>query len=381
MPPIYLDYHATTPVDPRVIDVMTDSLTHHFGNASSIDHPYGDRAAAQVKTAKQHLATLIGASPRDILFTSGATESINLAIQGCLRDTPLQILLNPLEHKAVLDTCEAIAQRGQAQLHYLTPSATGQLNLEEIDRYCGQGIDLLCVMAANNEIGTIYPVEAIAKIAQTHQVPYLCDGSQAVGKLPFQFRDWGITFLALSGHKFYAPQGCGALVVRPQTPLTPLLYGGGQQRGQRPGTLNLPGIVALGEAARRRTLEMEADESRIARQRDRLQSILQANIPQLHINGDLDHRLAGNLHISIPGIPNSAIIARVRDRLAISTGSACTSGVETPSHVLRAIGLSDSAIEGSLRIGLGKFTRDADLDEAATILSQALLAIQKIMSR
>lgn len=381
MPPIYLDYHATTPVDRRVIEVMTQTLTHHFGNASSIDHPYGDRAAAQVKTAKTHLASLLGASPRDILFTSGATESINLVLQGVLGDRPLNILLNPLEHKAVLDTCEAIAKRGQAQLHYLTPTATGQLHLDDIEHYCRQGIDLLCVMAANNEIGTIYPVEAIAKIAQTYGVSYLCDTSQAVGKLPFQFRDWGITFLTVSGHKFYAPQGCGALVVRPETPLTPLIYGGGQQQGRRPGTLNLPGIVALGEAARLRTLEMQADESRIARQRDRLQSNLQAKIPQLQVNGDPDHRLAGNLHISIPGIPNSAIIARVRDRLAISTGSACTSGVETPSHVLRAIGLSDSAIEGSLRIGLGKFSRDADLDEAAEILSQSVQAIEKIMSR
>ncbi|MCC5900154.1 MAG: cysteine desulfurase [Phormidium sp. BM_Day4_Bin.17] len=380
MPPIYLDYHATTPVDRRVIEVMTETLTHHFGNASSIDHPYGDRAAAQVKTAKTHLATLLGASPRDILFTSGATESINLVLQGVLGDRPRRILVNPLEHKAVLDTCEAIAKRGQAQLHYLTPTATGQLHLDDIEHHCRQGIDLLCVMAANNEIGTIYPVEAIAKIAQTYGVPYLCDASQAVGKLPFQFRDWGITFLTVSGHKFYAPQGCGALVVRPETPLTPLLYGGGQQQGRRPGTLNLPGIVALGEAARLRTLEMPADESRIAHQRDRLQSHLQAKIPQLQVNGDLNHRLAGNLHISIPGIPNSAIIARVRDRLAISTGSACTSGVETPSHVLRAIGLSEEAIEGSLRIGLGKFTGDADLDEAAEILSQNVQAIAKLMS-
>lgn len=378
--PIYLDYHATTPIDPRVADVVHHTLTT-VGNANSIDHSFGDDAAQLVKTARQHLAHLLGASPRDLLFTSGATESINLAIQGILGDKPLRILLNPLEHKAVLDTCHALEKQGRAHLIHLTPTPQGQLDLDEIQRHCADGVDLLCVMAANNEIGTVYPVEAIAQIAQTHGVLYLCDASQAAGKLPLHCRDWGIAFLAVSGHKFYAPQGCGALVVRRDIPLKPLLYGGGQQRGLRPGTLNVPGIAAIGEAARLRSLEMTADEAAIAQKRDRLQTLLQQNIPNLRINGDPYHRLAGNLHISIPGIPNTAVTARLHHRLALSTGSACTSGVETPSHVLRAIALPEAAIEGSLRIGIGKFTTDSEIDRAAQLLTQTVRDIQSVMAK
>ncbi len=225
-----------------------------------------------------------------------------------------------------------------------------------------------------------YPIEKIAAIAQAYQVPWLCDASQAVGKIPIQFNEWGMTLLALSAHKLYGPQGVGALVVRRGHRLAPLLYGGGQQKGLRPGTLNLPGIVGLGEACRLRTAEMAVDEADIGQKRDYLQSRLQAQIPDLVINGDLQNRLAGNLHISIPGIPNSAIMARVRHTLAISTGSACSSGVEAPSHVLRAMGLAESVVEGALRLGLGKFSTDDDLDQAAEILAQAVQAIKWSMA-
>jgi cysteine desulfurase len=234
-------------------------------------------------------------------------------------------------------------------------------------------------MAANNEIGNIYPIGAIAQIAQRHSIPFLCDASQAVGKIPIHFEEWGITYLAISAHKLYGPKGCGALVVRKGHHLEPIIFGGGHQKGMRSGTLNVPGIVGLGEACRLRQIEMEADEKAIASKRDRLQTLLLNRIPGLVINGDTTSRLAGNLHISIPDIPNSAVIARVRSKLAISTGSACSSGIETPSHVLRALGLSDTVIEGALRIGLGKFTTDAEIDQAAEILftavSQTLHAI------
>ena len=327
----------------------------------------------------------MGATPRDILFTSGATESLNLAIQGTVQHLELsgtkpRIAISTVEHKAVLDTCEALHKQGRIELIHIPVDPQARLDLGQLEQACASGIHLLCIMAANNEVGTIYPMEKIATIAQNYQVPFLCDASQAVGKIPIQFNEWGITMLALSAHKLYGPQGVGALVVRRDHRLEPLLYGGGQQRGLRPGTLNLPGIVGLGEACRLRAVEMAVDEVEIGQKRDRLQSLLQSKISDLVINGDLQNRLAGNLHLSIPGIPNSAIIARVRHSLAISTGSACSSGVEAPSHVLRAMGLAVPVVEGALRIGLGKFSTDDDLHQAAEILIQAVQGVKQVMA-
>lgn len=420
---IYLDYHATTPVDPRVAAKVLHAMTDGFGNPSSTDHAIGDRAATAIKTATHHIAHLIGASPRDILFTSGATESLNLAIQGTLNPlTPLslagrgvggegslagrgaggessrsgkgntqnpsqetqraslpRVAISAVEHKAVLDTCTALQQQGRIDLIHLPVNRQAQIDLDQLEHTCASGLHLLCVMAANNEVGTLYPIETIAAIAQRYHVPFLCDAAQAVGKIPLRYNDWGITLLSLSGHKLYAPQGIGALVVRRGHPLTPLLYGGGHQQGLRPGTLNLPGIVGLGEACRLRSLEMTQDEREIGQNRDRMQTLLTAQIPDLVINGDPNHRLAGNLHLSVPGIPNSAVIARVRHHLAISTGSACTSGVEAPSHVLTAMHLPDPLIEGALRIGLGKFTTDAEVTQAADLLIAAITDIRRLL--
>ena len=234
-------------------------------------------------------------------------------------------------------------------------------------------------MAANNEIGNIYPIEAIAQITQRYSIPFLCDASQAVGKIPINFEQWGITYLAISAHKLYGPKGCGALVVRKGHHLEPIIFGGGHQKGMRSGTLDVPSIVGLGEACRLRQLEMEEDEKAIPSKRDRLQHLLLDKIPGLVINGDTTFRLAGNLHISIPDIPNSAVIARVRSQLAISTGSACSSGVETPSHVLQALGLPDNVVEGALRIGLGKFTTDEEIERVAEILSATVSKTRKVM--
>ncbi len=233
-------------------------------------------------------------------------------------------------------------------------------------------------MAANNEIGNIYPIQAIGQIAQRYNVPFLCDGSQAVGKIPIQFEDWGIIYLAISAHKLYEPKGIGALVVRKGYHLEPLIFGGGHQKGMRSGTLNIPGIVGLGEACRLRLLEMDDDEQAIAAKRDRLQNLLLEKIPSLVVNGDLEQQLARNLHISIPGIPNRAVIARIRHQLAISTGSACSSGVEAPSHVLQALKLPEDHIEGALRIGIGKFTTEAEIDLAFEYLSKAIHAIHQL---
>jgi cysteine desulfurase len=240
--PIYLDCHSTTLMDLRVVDRIYHYMTAEFGNANSTDHEWGDRAEEAVKQAAQQLASLIGSSPREIIWTSGATESINLAIQGSLPANPKQphrIALLPIEHKAVLDTCQALEKRGWAELTYLQIDAKGRLDLNHLEQICAQRLSLLCIMAANNEIGNIYPMQAIGQIAKHHNIPLLCDGSQAVGKIPIQFEDWGITYLAISAHKLYGPKGVGALIVRKGYHLEPLIFGGGHQQGMRSGTLNV----------------------------------------------------------------------------------------------------------------------------------------------
>jgi cysteine desulfurase len=365
----------------KVIAFMSD----HFGNASSIDHEIGDRARAAVDVAKQQIANLIQCNPQDIIFTSGATESLNLAIQGTVLHREKQgrsthIAISSVEHKAVLDLCKTLHQQGRIQFSLIPVDPQANLDLTAIETLCQRGLDLLCIMAANNEVGTVYPLEQIGTIAHRYQVPFLCDASQAVGKIPLHFQDWQISLLTLSGHKFYAPQGIGALIKRQDYPLEGLFYGGGQQQGLRPGTLNLPGIVGLGEACALRDQEMLRDESRIAAQRNTLQDRLQQGIPDLVINGNPRHRLAGNLHISIPGIPNSAIIARLRHQVALSTGSACASGTIAPSPVLQAMQLPDPLIEGALRIGLGKFTTDAEVEAAATALIQTIRELQVLLT-
>jgi cysteine desulfurase len=382
--PIYLDYHSTTPVDPRVAEKVCYYMTTAFGNASSIDHVYGDEAKKAVKEAKKQIAELINSSAQEIIFTSGATESINLVIQGLIHQISSpqlpRLIVSAVEHKAVLDTCNALAKKGLAEIIWLKVDSQARLDLEHLEQVCSNGASLLCVMAANNEVGNIYPIAKIGEIAQKYQIPFLCDASQAVGKIPLNFQDWGITYLTISGHKLYAPKGVGALVIRKGHHLQPLIYGGGHQKGLRSGTLNVPGIVGLGEACRLRQLEMKEDENAIAFLRNKLQTLLQAQIPNLVINGDVNGKLAGNLHLSIPGIPNSAIIARIREKVAISTGAACSSGVEALSDVLRAMNKSEEVIEGALRIGIGKFTTETEIEQASQIICEAIKDISMLMN-
>ncbi len=381
---IYLDYHSTSPVDLRVAKKVLHYMVDDFGNASSIDHDYGDKAELAVQDATKRLSELIQASPQEIIFTSGATESINLGIQGTVKHlqklgiTP-RIAISAVEHKAVFDVCYELKDHKQIELTTLPVDCRANIDLSHLENACAAGIDLLCIMAANNEVGSIYPVKKICTLAQAYNIPVLCDATQAVGKIPIHFYDFGVTMLALSAHKFYGPKGVGALVIRKDHKLEPILYGGGHQHSLRSGTLNVPGIVGLGEACRLRQLEMEVDEVAIAAKRNKLQTLLCERIPAIVVNGDVENRLAGNLHISVPGIPNSAVIARVRHKLAISTGAACSSGVETPSHVLTAMGLAEDVVEGALRISLGKFTSDEDIINAADILSTEIDAIQKLM--
>jgi cysteine desulfurase len=349
-------------------------MTEAFGNASSTDHPFGDEAEEAVKSASRQVAKLLGTSPRNVIFTSGATESINLALQGhCAGAGRKQrIAVSPLEHKAVLDTCKALEKQEKAELIWLRVDRLGRVDVTHVEEVCQSGADLLCVMAANNEIGNISPLQKIAEVTGASQTAFLCDATQAVGRIPIAFDDWDITYLTLSAHKIYGPKGCGALIVSPETHLSPLLYGGGHQRGLRSGTLNVPGIVGLGEACRLRLEEMASDEPTIKAQRDRLLELLQAEIPDLVLNGDSEARLAHNLHISIPGVLNSAVLARLRQKVALSTGSACSSGVEAPSHVLRAMHLDDRLVNGALRISIGKFTTDDEITEGAKIIADAV---------
>ncbi|MDB4952195.1 MAG: iscS 3 [Gemmatimonadetes bacterium] len=382
---IYLDHHATTPTDPRVAEVVLRHLTQSFGNAHSTDHSFGLEAEEAVQSARGHVAKLVGASPRSVVFTSGATEALNLAIQGWVRErfapgSPAHVLLTPVEHRAVLETCEALRHEGLAVLEFLSVDEMGRLDLDEFAEACARGADLACVMAANNEIGNVYPLPEIAEIAMRHGVTWICDATQAAGRIPLDVDTWGVQLLVLSGHKMYGPKGVGALIVQPGVRLRPLFYGGGHERGFRPGTLDVPGIAGLGEAARLRLTEMAADEPVIAARRDRLWELLRSGLAGLVMNGDTEHRLAGNLHLSIPGVPNTAVIARVGHRVALSTGSACSSGTLAPSHVLRALRLPDARIDGALRFGIGKFTTDTEIDTAADLLLGATAAVRDALA-
>ncbi len=384
--PIYLDYHATTPVDPRVLKQMLPWFSKSFGNPSST-HSVGSEASQAVKAASLQVAELCGAMIRPgvshtVVFTSGATESINLGLKGYVQrhqpeGRPFKLGVMGLEHKAVLDSCKSLQQAGLAEIRPLQVDACGRLDLDDLKTACSEGLDLLVIMAANNEIGTLYPLAEIGKIAAEHQVAVFCDASQAAGKVPLDFENWGLTMLALTAHKFYGPKGTGALIVRKGTQLSAQIHGGGHQQGLRSGTLNVPGIVGLGEASALRKLEMGEDEVRIANLRDKLQTLLQAAIPGLIVNGAEEARLAGNLHISLPNTPNDALVAQVAKDLAFSTSSACTSGLEASSHVLCAVAMKPELQRGALRLSLGKQTTEAEVTRAAELLIAAYSRLQE----
>jgi cysteine desulfurase len=373
--PIYLDYHATTPIDARVAEVVYRHMVDGYANPSSRDHVLGDRAAAVVEEARGEVAALVGVSPKRVIFTSGATEAINLAIKGFVRGRPrtkpVRIALPRTEHKAVLDTAAFLQARGEAELLWLPIDERGRVETEGVTAACAAGAELVCVMAANNEIGTIQPLTRLAAIVHEAGAVFFSDVTQAAGKVPLALAESRVGLAALSAHKLYGPPGVGALIFDPAIALEPILHGGGHERQRRSGSLNMPGIAGFGAAARLRRDEMAADEPRIASLRDRLADQLQAGIPGLVQNGDREWRLAGNLHVSIPDVPNTVMIARIRNQLAIATGSACTSGAPSPSHVLRAIGLGEDLVRGALRIGIGKFSSAGDIDAAAALLITA----------
>jgi cysteine desulfurase len=373
--PVYLDNHATTPADPRVVEAMMPYLSEVFGNAATTAHPDGWKAKEAVEKARAQVAALAGAEPEEVIFTSGATESINMVLKGIARKKPwsdMHIITCATEHSAVLDTCAFLAGLG-ARLTLLPVKSDGQLDLELLDQELQTGADLLSLMHANNEIGVLHPIDDIGYLCKKHQVLLHIDAAQTFGKIPVPFAHGLIDFLSISGHKMYAPKGIGCLFVKRRNPplrLTPLIHGGGHERGFRSGTLNVPGVVALGKAADISATSMADEADSISALRNKLLERLSKSIPDLLVNGSLDQRLPGNLNISIPGIQGQLLLPALRDKISVSSGSACTSAQPKPSHVLAAIGRSDDLAQSSLRFGIGRFNTEAEVLYAAdTVVS------------
>jgi cysteine desulfurase len=365
--PIYLDNHATTPVDPRVLDAMLPYFSEKFGNAASKSHAYGWEAEAAVDHAREEVARLIGAtSPREIVFTSGATESDNLALKGiaqAYRDQGNHIVTCVTEHKAVLDCCKALEKHGY-EITYLPVNSAGLVELARLEEALTPATVLISIMAANNEIGTIQPIAEIGRLAKRRGVLLHTDATQAVGKIPLDVEAAGVDLLSLTAHKMYGPKGVGALYVRSRKPavkIAPLIDGGGHERGMRSGTLNVAGIVGLGKACAYARLEMAVEEQRVAGLRDRLQGGLLDWLEDIRVNGDVNQRLPGNLHVSFAGIDGESLMMGLKE-VAVSSGSACTSASLEPSHVLKAIGLDDATAHASIRFGVGRFNSEDEID-------------------
>ena len=373
--PVYLDYHATTPVDPRVLTAMLPWFTEKFGNPGSVTHAYGREASAAVERAREQVASLIGADPREIVFTSGATEANNLAIKGAAsfhRGERDRIVTLATEHKCVLESIRALEHEG-FRTTVLPVEVSGLVDLRALEAALGERTAILSVMAAHNEIGVLQPLAEIGALARERGILFHSDAAQAVGKVPLDVEALGVDLLSISGHKVYGPKGIGALYVRrrPRARITPLFDGGGQERGLRSGTLATPLCVGLGEAAALAEQEMAAEAERIGALRDRLATGLRRTMPGIRVNGDSQLRLPGNLNVTFPGI-GALDLMEACPGLALSTGSACTAAEVEPSYVLRAIGVSDADARSSLRIGLGRFTTEKDVEFAVDSLGSAV---------
>ena len=375
--PVYLDNQATTRCDPRVVSVMLPWFSDHYGNPHSVEHVMGIEAEAAVEDARGHVATLIGADAKEIVFTSGATESNNIAIKGAARNAlragneRRRVVTVATEHKCVLESVADLADEGFEPV-FLPVRPDGLLDPDALREALTVPTLLVSVMAVNNEIGVVQNIAALAAIAKQAGALFHTDIAQATGKIPVDLNAWKVDLASISGHKIYGPKGGGALYVRrrPRVRLVPLFSGGGQERGLRSGTLPAPLVVGFGEACRLAQAEMADEAGRLAGLRDRLLDRLRAAIPEIVVNGDMQARIAGNLNLTFPDVAASDLMARVPD-LCVSTGSACSSAAIEPSYVLRAIGLTDDAASRTLRVGLGRFTSAADIDYAAAALAAA----------
>jgi cysteine desulfurase len=364
--PIYLDHNATTPCDPRVVDAMLPYFTNNFGNAASRNHSFGWQAEEAVDYAREQVARLVGADPKEIIFTSGATEADNLAIKGVFEmyaSKGNHIITCNIEHKAVLDTCKHIEKEG-GEVTYLKVKDNGLVDLAELEAAIKPTTVLIAIMYANNEIGTVNPMQAISAIARKHGVLVFSDATQAVGKIPVDVNKDGIDLMAFTGHKMYGPKGVGALYVRrknPRVKVTAQMDGGGHERGMRSGTLNVPGIVGFGKACEICMNEMEEEGNRLRILRDKLETSL-LKLEEAYLNGDKEHRLPHVSNISFKYVEGEGLMMGFNKNIALSSGSACTSASLEPSYVLKALGLGDDLAHSSLRFGLGRFTTEEQID-------------------
>jgi cysteine desulfurase len=362
--PVYLDYHATTPADPRVVEAMLPYFTECFGNPASSGHQWGWKAQEAVEQARRQVAGLIGATARDIVFTSGATESNNLAIQGVAAEAPAErrhVVVSAIEHKSVLEAAGRLDRTGW-RVTVLPVRKDGMIDLDTLGRAVTDETALVSVMAANNEIGVVQPLAEIGAVAHARGAILHVDAAQGAGKIPIDVGAMHVDLLALTGHKMYGPKGCGALFVRKRIGLAPLIIGGGQERGLRSGTLNVPGIVGLGAACAICQREMSDEAIKMRQLRDRLLKGLMSQIDGVVVNGSIEHRLPNNLHVSFEGVDGESLLIGIGD-IAVSSGSACSSASATPSHVLRAI-LGDDVPAAAIRFGLGRFTTEDEIDYA-----------------
>jgi len=380
--PIYLDHNATTPCDPRVVEAMLPYFTQKFGNAASRNHQFGWEGEEAVDYAREQVAQLIGADPKEIIFTSGATESDNLAIKGVFdmyASKGNHIITVTTEHKAVLDTCKHLEKQG-GEVTYLEVKPDGIIDLAELEAAIKPNTILIAIMWANNETGTIQPVREISAIARKHGVLFFTDATQAVGKIPVDVNADGIDLMAMTAHKMYGPKGVGALYVRrknPRVKVTAQMDGGGHERGMRSGTINVPGIVGFGKACELARLEMEQDAKRLSVLRDKLENAL-LNLEEAYVNGSREHRLPHVANISFKYVEGEGLMMGFNKDIALSSGSACTSASLEPSYVLKALGLGDDLAHSSLRFGLGRFTTEEQIDYTIEAVSRTVLKLREM---
>lgn len=380
--PIYMDCHATTPVDPRVLEAMLPYFRERFGNAASRNHSFGWQAEEAVEAARKQVAGLIGATAREIIITSGATESDNLAIKGAARmyrEKGDHIVTVVTEHKAVLDTCKHLQKEG-FQVTYLPVNRDGLVDLDRLSEAITPKTILVSVMAANNEIGVVQPIAEIGRMTRERGVLFHTDAVQAAGKVPFDVESMNVDLASLSAHKMYGPKGVGALYVRRRNPrvlLEPIIDGGGHERGMRSGTLNVPGIVGMGAASAIAKAELAQEGPRLAAMRDRLLAGLRGGLDEIYVNGSMEHRLPGNLNVSFAYVEGESLLMGISD-VAVSSGSACTSATLEPSYVLKALGVGDELAHSSIRFGLGRFNTDEEVDYVAGKMVQVVTRLREM---
>ena len=380
--PIYMDNHATTRTDPRVVEEMLPYFTEHFGNAASRNHEFGWEAEQAVEQARERIAKLIGATSKEIIFTSGATESDNLAIKGVAemyKQKGNHIITQAIEHKAVLDTCKRLEKAG-FRVTYLPVQKDGRIDLEDLKRAMDDKTILVSIMAANNEIGALQPIREIGALCHERGVLFHTDAVQQIGKLPFNVIQDNVDLASITAHKLYGPKGVGALYVRrknPRVQLVAQIDGGGHERGMRSGTLNVPGIVGLGAACKLAMETMPEEIKYLSGLRDRLKDKIMGELDEVYINGSVEHRLPGNLNISFAYVEGESLLMGIND-IAVSSGSACTSATLEPSYVLKALGAGDDLAHSSIRFGLGRFNTEAEVDYVAARVVETVKRLREL---